>query len=233
MNPALQPRDEQILDHIGRHRFTLRAVLDRAFFSPESSGSGNVVNRLLDSNFIRPREGVLPRGLKLYQLTDKGAAGRFPRSRTRMPGPQAFRTSMCSLWFCHMLGPQRHRIETWELEQAMKQKPPAGAHCTSLDDPPVVYRLRPVGGNTEPASVLLDLRQTVRSFRADASLRLWLESRFYAFAILAEKQQIARIRHAIDRSEIRQYADITVHAVPWLHDIGEAIRDHRIPQRTE
>jgi len=233
VNTGLQPRDERILDHIGRHHFTLRAVLDRSFFSPDSTGSGNVVDRLLAHGFIRAREGVLPGGLKLYQLSAAGAAGRFPRSRTRMPGTQAFRAGMCSLWFCHMLGPRRHRLESWELERAMKQKPPAGVHCTSLDDPPVVYRLRPVGGNTEPASVLFDLRQTVKSFLADPSLRAWVENRFYAFAVLAEKQQVARIRHTIDRSEIRQYADITINAVPWLHDIGEAIRDHRIPQGTE
>jgi len=233
VNAGLQPRDERILDHIGRHSFTLRAVLDRAFFPPGSSGSGNVVDRLLASGFIRAREGVLPQGLRLYQLTAKGAAGRFPISRTRMPGPQAFRASMCSLWFCHMLGPQRHRIESWELEQVMKRKPPAGVHCTSLDDPPVVYRIRPVGGSTEPPSVLFDLRDTIKVFLSDKSLKIWLDARLYAFAVLAEKQQVARIRHAIDRSEIRKYADIHIEAVPWLHDIGEAIRDHRIPEGTE
>jgi len=230
---ALQPRDERILDHIGRHHFTLRAVLDAGFFDPRSSGSGNVVDRLLADGFIRAREGVLPQGLKLYQLTTKGASGRFPNSRTRMPGPQAFRTCMCSLWFCHMLGTQRHRIESWELESAMKQKPPAGVHCTSLDDPPVVYRVRPVGGGTEPSSVLFDIRQSVKAFRKDKTLRVWLKEKLYAFAILAEKQQVARIRHAIDHSEVREYADITIEPVPWLHDIGEAIRDHRIPQRTK
>ncbi len=233
MNSALQPRDERILDHIGRHHFTLRAVLDRAFFAPGSTGSGNVVDRLLAHGFIRAREGVLPSGLKLYQLTAAGAAGRFPRSRTRMPGPQAFRACMCSLWFCHMLGPQRRRVESWELERAMKRKPPAGVHCTSLDDPPVVYRLKSVGGNTEPSSVLFDLRQAIKSFRADDALRAWLENRYYAFAVLAEKQQVARLRHAIEQSEIRQYADITIDPVPWLHDIGETIRDHRIPEGTE
>lgn len=233
MSVGLQPRDERILDHIGRHAFTLRAVLDQAFFSPDSSGSGNVVDRLLADGFIRSRDGVLPQGLKLYQLTAKGAEGRFPKSRIRLPGPQAFRASMCSLWFCHMLGPQRHRLERWELERAMKQSAPAGVHCTSLEDPPVVYRLRPVGGNTEPSSVLFDVRQSVKALRADKALRPWIENRLYAFAILAEKQQVARIRHAIDRSEIRQYAQITIDPVPWLHDIGEAIRDHRIPQGPE
>jgi hypothetical protein len=226
VSTELQPRDERILDHIGRHHFTLRAVLDKAFFSPNSSGSGNVVDRLLAGGFIRSRDGILPRGLKLYQLTTNGALGRFPRSRTRMPGPQSFRACMCSLWFCHMLGPQRHRVEHWELEHAMKLKPPSGVHCTSLEDPPVVYRIRPVGGNTEPSSVLFDVRQTVKKFRNEKTLRLWLENRLYAFAILTEKQQVARIRHAIDRSEIREYAQIEINAVPWLHDIGEAIRDN-------
>ena len=36
MTTGLQPRDERILDHIGRHYFTLRAVLDTVGTDPES-----------------------------------------------------------------------------------------------------------------------------------------------------------------------------------------------------
>ena len=55
-------REDNILDHIGRYRITLRAVLERLFF--EGASCNNVVQRLVRQGKIRAREKGLAGKLK-------------------------------------------------------------------------------------------------------------------------------------------------------------------------
>ena len=88
----MEPRDAKILNHIGRYRLTLRPVLDRNFFSTDSSGCGNVLARLIRRGYIQPRIG-LPKRRRYYQLTSRGAEGRVAVARTRILRGQTTRNS--------------------------------------------------------------------------------------------------------------------------------------------
>ena len=127
---SLQPRDQKILDHIGRYRMTLRPVLDRLFFADESSGCGNVLKRLIDAGLVTARDG-LPSKRRYYQLTAKGAEGRVPLGRTKPMRAQSLRSAIAILWFCTMGDSPRTRIESWELRDILADE---GLVLTANDD---------------------------------------------------------------------------------------------------
>lgn len=227
-------RDERILAHIGRYRVTLRPVLDRLFFGADSSGCGNVLARMLQAGSIRSR--VLTGRLCYYQLTEKGAAGRVPEGRSREIRGQALRGDLSILWFCCMQDVRRQRLEqaeTAKLFPELRRVP----HVVEPGEPKVLFRIRVVGPRTKPGQIVREIRRHVFAAREaeDGSLAAWIEKRYYAFAVLAERpERVQAIRRAAQRAGLDKTVRIDVVEVPDRHRVGRASSDDdRIPQRPE
>lgn len=228
----LQARDEKILDHIGRYRITLRPVLDAAFFEAESSGSGNVLQRLLDANLVTARDG-LPGRRKYYQLTARGAAGRVTAERTKPMRAQALRSALAVLWLCHMTRRSMHRMEKWELREILEQDPPPGTHCTLRGQPARLYRVQVPGARTRPAAIINALKDNLDDAKRHPIIRFWLEDQRYGFAILCETERAAELRSAVTRHKLSRYASILIEPVPSPQTLARAIHEHRASQAAE
>lgn len=218
-------RDDQILAHIGRYRLTVRPVLDRLFFAADSSGCGNVLVRLMRAGFVRSRP--LAGRQCYYQLTEKGAAGRVPDGRSREIRGQALRADLSILWFCCMQTTRRQRLEqeeTARLFSELRRVP----HAIEPGATNRLFRLRVVGPRTRPGQIVREIRRHV--FAAgqaeDGRLAAWIQSRFYAFAVLAERaERIKAIRQAAQRAGLDGIARVDVIEVPDRHQLGLVITD--------
>lgn len=229
----LQPRDEKVLDHIGRYRITLRPVLDQVFFASESSGSGNILQRLMRGGYVTAREG-LPGRRRYYQLTAKGAEGRVSLERTKPIRAQALRSLIAVLWFCHMLQTRAHRLEKWELREAFEeQDPPPGTHCAVPGNALTVYRVQVPGTRTKPAAIISALKENLQDSFKCPLLKHWIKDRRYGFAILAESERASELRSAVNKHQITKYAPILVESVPSPQTLARAIHDHRVSQASK
>ena len=185
------------MSHIGRYRLTLRRVLDAAFFASNRSGCGNVLDRLLTLGLVQSR--VLSGRLCYYQLTAQGATDRFPVSRTRRLGPRQLRHALAILWFCHMQGQRRVRLEPEELAQRLPAAP-ARPHCLEAGKRLRLHQVRVPGAHTQLGSAISELRECVRQAAADPTLAAWMRSREYRFALLVDPARVARMRAAVQRT---------------------------------
>lgn len=228
----LQPRDEKILDHIGRYRITLRPVLDHLFFAGESSGCGNVLKRLLASGYVTARDG-LPAKRRYYQLTAKGAEGRAPLARTKPMRAQSLRSALAVLWFCAMNESPRVRLETWELRGILDIDLPAGKHCAQPGKPLKLFRVQIPSGRTKTAGVISSLKDHIQESFTHSVIKAWAKDRRYGFAILAEAERVPELRDAVARHRLNRYAPILVEAVPSPHTIARALNDHRVSQDSQ
>lgn len=217
----MEERDEIILDHIGRHRLTIRPVLDHLFFAEDSSGCGNVLDRLMDQGYIQARQ-VLPRRRCYYQLTRPGAAGRFPESRSRPMRGQALRTWLAVLWFCCMDEPDRRLLEPGELRRALPEAP-TGIHVAEADDTYRVYRIRVVGMKAKLGYVIRRLRLDITAAMQKPTLAAWVRNRDYRFAILAERTRIRQIQDKLTREQLGKHAHIIVSPVPGPHTLQKEL----------
>lgn len=222
---SLQPRDQKILDHIGRYRMTLRPVLDRLFFADESSGCGNVLKRLIDAGLVTARDG-LPSKRRYYQLTAKGAEGRVPLGRTKPMRAQSLRSAIAILWFCTMADSPRKRIESWELRDILADEMPAGKHCMQPGNPPLLFRVQVPSGRTKVAGVISGLRDHMKESFAHPVVRRMAKDRRYGFAILAEAERVPEIRSAVAKHNLGRYAPILIESVPSPQTITRALHDN-------
>ncbi len=225
----LQPRDEKMLDHIGRYRVTLRPVLDHLFFCDESSGCGNVIKRLLASGYITAREG-LPAKRRYYQLTAVGAEGRVPLGRTKPMRAQSLRSALAILWFCAMNETPRLRLETWELRDILDADLPAGKHCAQPGDPLKLFRVQIPSGRTKTAGVINALKDHLEESFTHAVIKRWAKDRRYGFAILAEAERVPELRAAVAKHGLNRYASILVEPVPSPQTLTRALHEHRVSQ---
>lgn len=228
----LQLRDEKVLDHIGRYRITLRPVLDHVFFDSESSGAGNVLQRLLGARYVAARDG-LPGRRRYYQLAAKGAAGRVSLERTKPIRAQTLRSLLAVLWFCNMQETRSHRLEKWELREILQEEPPPGTHCAVPGKELRLHRVMVPGGRTQPAAVLGALKQRFIESRRYPLIRQWMEDKRYGFLILAEAERAAELRSAVTKHKINRHVPVLVASVPSPQTLARAIHEHRISQGSE
>ena len=226
------PKDDEILRHIGRYRLSIRPVMDRVFFPDVASGCRNAIDRLHQQGLVRSRRLVGPH--RYYQLTPRGAEGRVSVYRTEPLRAQAIQNSLGVLWFCFMSERLRRRLETLELAGTFED-PPGGLHCTEAGDEPCLYRVRVLSRKTRVATLLPDLREYIRKAgeKPSSKLAVWLRSRHYGFAVLAERGRIEQVNMAIDRTRLGAYARIIVEEVPGPQSIGETLHGRRISENAE
>lgn len=231
----LEPRDQKILTHIGRYRISLRAVLGRLFF--DGRDCGNVMKRLRGQGFVRSLQG-LPGRISYYQLTEQGTALMgFPRSRASPVEAQALHTHLGILWFCCVGKRSRFRLEKRDLDAFFGGQELSGHHCLEErgDRGVRLYRLYVPTFDADNQTVLTQIRNGILAARLNPSVREWITSRRYAFAVLVETDE----RRAFLARAIRKGPDplialshIHTEIVPGHRTIQEKLRELAGPNST-
>ena len=217
-------KTDDVLNHIGLHRLTLRCVLDRLFYDGYHDGCNNVIQRLLKQGRITRRDG-LPGRLSYYQLSANEAVTRgVPINRTWSLGSQQLQTYLGVLWFCVMSDRQRRLLESSQVGKMFPDQTPGGVHCLEAGEEPRLLRVRVVGATTKPSSVVHDLRTRITDPALSPKLATAIRNRQYAFVVLAEfERRRELIDAAIDRSGLRQLAAIEIAGAPGHQTIGQEI----------
>lgn len=218
---AMEDRDGQILEHIGRYRLTLRPVLDRLFFSADSTGCGNVLTRLISQGYVQARQ-VLPRRRCYYQLTRLGTMGRVPESRARLLRGQALRTWLGVLWYCCMHEGQRRLLEPRELD-AILPTAPKGIHVAEAATGYRVLRVHVVGLKAKAGYVARKVHHDLRATAQDSTLAAWIRNRDYGFVILAERPRVRELVDRINRERLGESAYVAVVPVPGPHSVQKEL----------
>jgi len=219
-------RDDDILDHIGLYRISLRFVIERLFF--EGMNCGNVIQRLIKQKRVLSMAG-LPGSLAYYQLTLGEARRRnLPQDRGRAFGPRALATHLAILWFCSVTQVPRRRLEAAELRDLFDRVPSGCPHVGQGGPKPRVYRVYVVSSGTRIADVIKRLRSEIGSTLRKPPLGAWTAGGRYVFALLTDAAPRAEaLARAVERAELHQRAQILCDGVPSPLTIQDAIHDAR------
>jgi hypothetical protein len=216
-------RDDDMLDHIGLYRISLRSVLERLFF--DGGNCGNVIQRLIKQRRIQSMAG-LPGSLAYYQLTLGEARRRnVPQDRGRAFGPGALATHLAILWFCCVTSSPRRRLEGAELRDLFGRIPSGCPHVGQGGSKPCVYRVHVVSSRTRPADIIKRLRVEIDNATRDPRLHPWIAGERYAFAVLTDTQARAdALDRAIRRAELDRRARVHCQKVPSPLTVQAAIQ---------
>ncbi|MFH1747362.1 MAG: hypothetical protein ABIG44_10005, partial [Planctomycetota bacterium] len=196
-------RDDDILDHIGLYRISLRFIIEHRFF--EGGNCGNVVQRLIKQKRIQSVDG-LPGSLAYYQLTLGEARARsLPQDRGRALGPRALATHLAVLWFCCLPSVPRRRLEVGELEKLFGEVPSGCPHVAQAGSKPRVYRVYLVSSATRTADVIKRLRSEIAAAVRKRPLDTWIAGGRYVFALLTDAVPRAQaLARAVQRAELHR-----------------------------
>lgn len=217
-------REDNILDHIGRYRVTLRAVLERLFF--EDASCNNVVQRLVRQGKIRAREKGLAGKLNYYQLTTAEARRRvLPTSRAAALGARALHVHLGVLWFCCMLDRPRRRIEEDEVQSLFATLPSQLPHCAEDGNPPRIIRIQVTDPTARVTGVVKRFRRSLYDAVDDPKIAGWVHARRYAFALLAESRARKHaIQSAVCKDPMSKIADVIVALAPSAMTVREELQ---------
>lgn len=188
----LQPRDEQILAHIGLYRLSFRAIIERLYCS--KSTTGNVIQRLAKARLIQSRGGLAGR-LVYYQLTATACSQiGLARNRAESLGPAALSKHISILCWCCAGKQRRHRLEPKELNTltpVVGDSPPSGDHCIRRSAGNVnVTRVFVASDKTQDPALIQRTRKTIlKMTRDNPALAGSLERGDYRCVILVERKE--------------------------------------------
>ena len=224
VNDPSASKTDQVLNHIGLHRLSLRCVMDRLYFNGHPDGCNNLIQRLLNQGRVKRRDG-LPGRLSYYQLSATEAAVRgVPVNRAKELGGQQIQTYLGVLWFCVMSDRRRQLLEPHHIQKMFPHSPPGGVHCLETGPPPRLLRVRVVGSKTRPSSVVHDLRGRLTDPTVSPKQSAAIRNRQYGFVVVTEfGQRRDLIDAAIDRSGLRALASIDVVNAPGHRTINQEI----------
>ena len=204
--------DLVILKHVALYYLTFRAALKVVLSSSDSkSDPGNALAALARRGYLRDSDSSgnpLKLGSRRYYLM--GAKGRdllgLPPERATETPDTALHTRLASLWFCCMEKERRYRLDKQELKATFGKHPPHHntPHCVGLDEvgSPVVYRIYASSG--EVRTIVRQARDYLDKARSNKTLRPWVESGDYGFAILVETDaKCERIRRELAKTPKR------------------------------
>ncbi len=163
--------DRTLLEHMGRYRLSVRAVLDQLRDAGEALDTA--LARLLRSGLISARRS-LPGNRALYQLSKKGAdVIAISEARARSFRAQAIYKHLGLLLFCHVAGSQRFRLEDDELRELVGDMLPEGAYCMALVDAvPILMCVYVPGPRTSLRSIVRRVREHARAIASKPRLVL-------------------------------------------------------------
>lgn len=229
---AVAERREQMLDHIGRYRVTLRATLEHLF----NLDPGNDILELRRAGLVAQNHG-LPGRLGCYRLTAAGTTGRVPRDRGAADFVgRALLTHLSVLWFsCMMAEQSRVRLEADELERLLgKEAPPVdqAPHCADQVGPgedAQLYRVFVLGQRSREDHTLAAIaRATDSALRERGKLATWIESGVYGFAVLTEMEERCEdVRTELRKRGLLTKARFLVESVPGPATLKRALDGYR------
>ena len=220
-------REDQVIAHIGLYQLSFARVIEERFLGGEPCG--RLMNQLSADDRIQVRRGIPDRAPKYYQLTRTELKRRgLPGHRAKRPKLQAFPRVVSILWFCNMLGTDRHLLELATIERLFPTGLPDGTHCIERGDSGHrIYRLRfaDPAASGDNRCLLRSLRKRVAEAVTFPGLRPWVTSGRYAFAVLAEQEdQAQQIRQMISNDELlSSLAAVVVEKTPSLATLSDAL----------
>jgi len=213
--------EDRILTHVGLYQISFATVIEQRFF--EGEPCGHVMNRLAAQRQVQIRKGLPDRSPKYYQLTRAELTKRgLPPWRSHRPKSQAFPTAVAILWFCNMLGHERHLLEKTDAERLFPKGLPGGTHCIERSDAGHrLYRIRLATpeANGRNQCLIKSLRKRVSQAMTFPGLRPWVTTGRYAFAVLTEGDDHAQsIRDRIAEDELlADIGTVIVEKTPGLN----------------
>jgi hypothetical protein len=223
-------RDDQILDHIGSYRLSIRAVIEELFCN--GSTCDHVLQRLSEEKRINTFRS-LPGRLSYYQLTLTEARRRgVPEDRAKHRTSYSLREALAVLWFCCMMGKKRRRIEPKDLAKhgipdARTTKPHASEFS---DDHGLIYRIFSPSPGARDDYLFVSLKKDAAEVLNHPELKLWAEAGAYAFAVLFETE--GRLKRFKRRLDFEPGFPVQVHLelVPGPHRLAQTIRSRETRQ---
>jgi hypothetical protein len=203
-------RRTAVLRHIARYGLTLRPILERLFYAGHGKALDRDLDRLREQNFVKsienaiPEEGAPQTRYSYYQLTTAGCRQvAAAESRARKVGGEALARNLAFLWFCCHGATRRHRLNESDLvdlfgEDAVfepggtdgkRELRLRGFHC--LDRQSGKWRLLNLyAPRTSAVDVVVELRKRIRDLREIPIVAEAIDTKRYAFAVLAETTQL-------------------------------------------
>lgn len=187
-----------ILRHVALYRLTFRRAVYRAVSAvPDESTAGTALSRLVFDGMLvshdKANKEALPGGTTYYTLSARGAKTAGVPANRSDPFKEALYDHLAALWFCCLSGDRRYRLEPAELEELLGGDAPRHntTHCVAAE--PVGHRLyRLYRTGTDAASAVKQVREYVEEECKKPSLRDWIRTREYGFAILSETPEMCR-----------------------------------------
>ena len=191
----------------------------------EILGVGGTLAGLLERGLLQ--QHPLPGNLVAFGITE--ASARFlslPPKRAESLGEAALDCSIAALWFCHLNGRRRVRVEYSELRPLLGAEPPKGLVLCLDDAPrPCLYRVYVPGANTSIRDIARQLEKALQASRVSA-LAPWLEDGLYGVAVLAsEEGRLPRIHEAA--AQHAKHIPIIIEYAPDALGLAEALRRRR------
>lgn len=221
----MEPRDLEILRHMGLYYITLRVTLERLFFGGNKTACGNVITRLTKQKRMVTRARAFPSGISYYQLAESEARKLgIPEYRAKAPAGQSLPEKLAVLWFCCMNGQARKRIEKAKIEEIFAGTSFPGQHCYELDQDFQeyhIYRVFPPSADDE--YLIRQAREHVDTVIERGGYE-WLKTGAYGLALLAETP--TRREHLIRQLRERGFGEkynCLVEVVPTSDTLKEFI----------
>lgn len=215
-DPERPDRDEQLLEHVGRYRLSVRAVLRELFFETDAA-AGNVIQRLLDQKRLQSRK-VTNGGFSYYQPTLAECRRRkIPESRHEPLSAGPLHKALATLWFCCMSETKRKRVEEADLAAEFPGLSFKDPHCVESGDADRLYRLYVPGSTSGDANVFRELRKDANDLYNHATAHAWLARGEFAFAVLVETPtRKAKLEEALakERESLPTGAHVLVDIAP-------------------
>ena len=215
-----QQRDRAILDHVARHRITIRRLLRQLFFPGTNPAAATKVTTRLCRHGRLARH-VLCHPRVYFTLGPREARDRgLSPSRAEPLGPQALPSEYAAVAYATFGAVMHRRLTTDELAALFPWTPPALAevpHC--LDEsgqPPVLERIRvDLGGTPDHVARRCDAdladHRRLREFST-----LLTQRRFRLVVVTGTPQKAVAIKEAIGRHAWPEGLRVHLAVVPDL-----------------
>jgi hypothetical protein len=217
-------RDDQILNHIGRYRVSIRAVIEELFF--DGATCDHVLQRLSNEKRINTFRR-LPGRLSYYQLSLTEARHRgIPGDRAGNRTSYSLREALAVLWFCCMSEKPRRRVELKELSEfGIPETHTNKPHCSEFEEGRgVIYRIFTPSPGAREDYLFVSLKRDAVAVLEQPELKDWAAAGAYAFAVLFETE--GRLIRFKRRLETDTTFPVQVHLslVPGPHRLAYTIR---------
>ena len=222
---------DQVLDHIGRYRISLRKTISRRYL--DGADAGNVIKRLTQEGLIvaRDRESgkSLPGGLTYYQLTPEGARkANIPLSRTKPMGGMLSQY-VAFLWFCCMDSKRRELMSSDLLKRCIQNPPdPNFGHYAvqKTGEGSMFYRLFYLG-KSKDTHALKNVTDTFSGAWEHPDLSMILKRKLFRPTILVNQPGRKKALRTLFKQKLTgpQIQAVKIEVVPSIENLTRSLHE--------